>query len=381
METSSQAGSPSEPPKKRRKGTPVRVVDKEAVPSPASVPKAAGTQPLREETPSQGVSVMPLAEVPGDAALKWRDSVRRRDVKAGPFTQAEKDTIRQALAKWAGEHGHSQTDFDWVFNPQASRSGLWKAVGAYLPHRTIKAGRWTKEEDAKLLAFVEEHGKSWVKAEAALGRMAVSCRDRWREIRLGSDKKSGPWSADEIARLRKAIADYEEARQSTESAASAQKLSYSHDSNGGADSPADEEEGVGAGLGSRRIILDDIDWGIISDQVGTRSNIQCLDKWYRQLSPSMVTRGEWGTGDDRRLMKSLWLSGACKEWEVDWGALVKGRSATQAKRRWRLMARVIPEHREKDFWEQVDWLVDTYLPALKEGDLRTPGSATKTAAA
>lgn len=45
---------------------------------------------------------MPLAEVPGDAALKWRDSVRRRDVKAGPFTQAEKDTIRQALAKWAG---------------------------------------------------------------------------------------------------------------------------------------------------------------------------------------------------------------------------------------------------------------------------------------
>lgn len=39
----------------------------------------------------------------------------------------------------AGEHGHSQTDFDWVFNPQASRSGLWKAVGAYLPHRTIKA--------------------------------------------------------------------------------------------------------------------------------------------------------------------------------------------------------------------------------------------------
>lgn len=56
METSSQAGSPSEPPKKRRKGTPVRVVDKEAVPSPASVPKAAGTQPLREETPSQGAT-------------------------------------------------------------------------------------------------------------------------------------------------------------------------------------------------------------------------------------------------------------------------------------------------------------------------------------
>ena len=41
--------------------------------------------------------------------------------------------------------------------------------------------------------------------------------------------------------------------------------------------------------------------------VGTRTNIQCLEKWYSQLSPSMVARGEWGSGDDRRLLRALYL--------------------------------------------------------------------------
>jgi hypothetical protein len=42
-------------------------------------------------------------------------------------------------------------------------------------------------------------------------------------------------------------------------------------------------------------------------EVGTRNNVQCLEKWYTQLSPSMVARGEWGSGDDRRLLRSLYL--------------------------------------------------------------------------
>lgn len=41
-----------------------------------------------------------------------------------------------------------------------------------------------------------------------------------------------------------------------------------------------------------RIILDDIDWDLVSEQHGTRSAAQCLTKWYTQLAPSMVTKGE-----------------------------------------------------------------------------------------
>ena len=40
--------------------------------------------------------------------------------------------------------------------------------------------------------------------------------------------------------------------------------------------------------------------------VRTRSNLQCLEKRYDQLSPSMVERGEWGPGDDRRLLRALY---------------------------------------------------------------------------
>lgn len=40
--------------------------------------------------------------------------------------------------------------------------------------------------------------------------------------------------------------------------------------------------------------------------VRTRSNLQCLEKWYDQLSPSMVDRGDWGPGDDRRLLRSMY---------------------------------------------------------------------------
>jgi len=40
--------------------------------------------------------------------------------------------------------------------------------------------------------------------------------------------------------------------------------------------------------------------------VRTRSNLQCLEKWYDQLCPSMVDRGEWGPGDDRRLLRALY---------------------------------------------------------------------------
>ena len=41
----------------------------------------------------------------------------------------------------------------------------------------------------------------------------------------------------------------------------------------------------------------------------------------------MVSRGEWGPGDDRRMLRSLLASGVSREWEVNWEALVEGRNA------------------------------------------------------
>lgn len=54
-------------------------------------------------------------------------------------------------------------------------------------------------------------------------------------------------------------------------------------------SPADTDSKPSDG----RIILDDIDWDVISSQHGTRAAPQCLTKWYTQLAPSMVSKGTW----------------------------------------------------------------------------------------
>lgn len=40
-----------------------------------------------------------------------------------------------------------------------------------------------------------------------------------------------------------------------------------------------------------RTVLDDIDWTFVSDAVETRTRLQCMDKWYKSLAPSMITTG------------------------------------------------------------------------------------------
>jgi hypothetical protein len=83
--------------------------------------------------------------------------------------------------------------------------------------------------------------------------------------------------------------------------------------------------------------------------------------------------GDWGSGDDRRMLKALLQSGAAAEWEVDWGGLVPQRSAQHARRRWRLMLKCVPEHAEKDFDQILDFLVTTYTPDLKKGAAEEDG--------
>ena len=40
----------------------------------------------------------------------------------------------------------------------------------------------------------------------------------------------------------------------------------------------------------KRIVKDDIDWAVVADKVGTRSNIQCLHKWY-EVAPKPEDQG------------------------------------------------------------------------------------------
>ncbi len=84
----------------------------------------------------------------------------------------------------------------------------------------------------------------------------------------------------------------------------------------------------------------------------------------------MVDRGEWGPGDDKRLLRALLAGDAQYEWEVEWGEVVEGRSAQQCLRRWRLMLKCVPNYRQMEMAELVDYMVDHYCPRLRQEQQR-----------
>ena len=75
----------------------------------------------------------------------------------------------------------------------------------------------------------------------------------------------------------------------------------------------------------------------------------------------MVDAGEWGQGQDKALLQALVAERNKKEWDVEWGELVPGRSHETCKRRWNLMKKWIPDALERTFAEQVQYLVTKHL--------------------
>ena len=78
----------------------------------------------------------------------------------------------------------------------------------------------------------------------------------------------------------------------------------------------------------------------------------------------MCESGEWGSGDDRRLLRALAKSGATEDFHVDWGQLVASRTAQQARRRWRLMLKCVKDAHDREFSDNLNQLVTTYAPDL-----------------
>lgn len=84
--------------------------------------------------------------------------------------------------------------------------------------------------------------------------------------------------------------------------------------------------------------------------------------------------GDWGSGDDRRLLKALLRSEATHEFQVDWGNLI-ARNATQTRRRWRLMLKCLQNATDNEFHENLRTLVKTFTPDLLPPDDTSAGAA------
>src|SRR5689334_11848160 len=69
-------------------------------------------------------------------------------------------------------------------------------------HPQNNIGQWTKEDDEKLVALYQKHKGQWTVIGQELGRMADSCRDRYRNHLKDQDTmKSGTWAPEEDEKL------------------------------------------------------------------------------------------------------------------------------------------------------------------------------------
>ncbi|KAI8056155.1 Homeodomain-like protein, partial [Syncephalis plumigaleata] len=147
---------------------------------------------------------------------------------------------------------------------------------------------WSKEEDARLCAAVEEYGMEWAKvAKMFPGRSQNSCRSRWY-FSTASTIKRGYWTSEEDALLAEAVNAY----------------------------PYVAEYGFL--------------WTTIARHMGSRTPTQCRDRWRSSMTPG-IKSGHWTEEEDELLRQGV------KQYNRRWkmvASMIPGRTPRQCSARW-----------------------------------------------
>jgi hypothetical protein len=212
-------------------------------------------------------------------------------------------TIHRTKGKWTAEEDAK------LVSAVKKHGNNWLAVAALVPGRMNKdcrsrwadnkdpsnkrkMGKWTAAEDVQLIEGVQKHGKVWVTVAALVsGRTNLQCRERWvcvEPTTKGKNSRAGRWRAEEDAKLTDAIRNYGK------------------------------------------------DWVAVAPMVPGRTNLQCRQRWV-YLNPSVdrtpESTGFWTPEEDAKLIEGLQKHG--KNW-VAVAELVPGRTNGQCRKRWQV---------------------------------------------
>ncbi|KAI3959329.1 hypothetical protein MKW98_018919 [Papaver atlanticum] len=281
-------------------------------------------------------------------------------VRGKRFTKEEDQIIKDAVHKYIEIHELGEDGVDMIMHSgkHPNLRGCWKEIGPALPYRPYGAvshrahtlftrdesRKWTEDEKAFVLKFHEKHGPNWQVMADVLGKNRYHVKDTWRRIFRESFKK-GKWDQTEYQSLFNLVNK------------DLQMRVY-------------EEKKSQHGM-----IRDNICWKAISQSLGTRTEMECCFKWYKQLSSSMVKvkgvkekvdESKWADIDDYRLLDALVRLDACCVEDVDWDNLLEHRPGDITLKRWRQMVNHIGTHGLLSFGEQVEVLAKRYCPELLE---------------
>ncbi|KAG9320273.1 hypothetical protein KVV02_003930 [Mortierella alpina] len=201
--------------------------------------------------------------------------------RTGTFSSQEDQLIRQTIHDYVARHNMAEDAIKRWFENGNGRGrfekndlkALWVEIAVRLQTRPLlniylhvrrmfhpqnNIGQWTKEDDEKLVALYQKHKGQWTIIGQELGRMADSCRDRYRNHLKDQDTmKSGTWAPEEDERLLSIM----------------QELAL--------------QQGKSTILESTHM------WTLISEKMGgTRSRHQCRHRFSQTLQPRLE-RGEW----------------------------------------------------------------------------------------
>ncbi|NXS51936.1 TTF1 factor, partial [Brachypteracias leptosomus] len=169
-------------------------------------------------------------------------------------------------------------------------------------------GRYTNEEKEKLKKYHAMHGNDWKKISEMMSRSNLSVAMKYSEIR--SAVNYGPWSKEEIQKLKRAV---EEVIRKRIGAKGADCLSSPKKSS--RDLSIDHEK-----------LYQKLPWTEIEAKVGTRYWRQCKQKWVTILTNKMTKgqdlyKGINGLQAKINLIKRLYEMKVEDPNEVNWGEL------------------------------------------------------------
>ncbi|BEJ10714.1 hypothetical protein CspHIS471_0101360 [Cutaneotrichosporon sp. HIS471] len=278
----------------------------------------------------------------GLLASRWLspEDIRRLEaagliaVRRGKFLEAEKRAMREHLTTFQAVHKVPDQDLvDLImskgrFVERSPFPTFWFNLAAEVPGRPVKSvveatkrmydprarkGLWLPSEDKALLQAQDLFPNSWTRISEAVDRSEHDCRDRWRELRDARTRAIGPWSAEEEAALRKAVA--------------------------------------AACTAAGRDPVDGVPWDDVVERMGRkRTAMQCRQKWKgRLVGGTYAQPGPYNVRlDRRRMLRRLREMEYEHEGDIKWTDVTRGWAVRPAllKNTWSLLRRRVGTERD-----------------------------------
>ncbi|XP_049359334.1 DNA-binding protein LIV4-like [Solanum verrucosum] len=209
------------------------------------------------------VQIFPSLNDPSD---EKHEIEKEKLLRGKRFSKLEDEIVKEAVHKYIEIHNLGKEGLKKVLNARSYTEikGCWKEIGRAIPYRPSTAvysraqilfrrsesRKWTEEEYEMVRKFQKEHGNNWRILADELEKHRWHVKDTWRRPKLPNQNK-GQWTQEEYQNLFDLVNTDQRL-----------KLSEEKKSNHG-------------------MLQDNIAWGVISENLSTRTAANCCLKWYQ----------------------------------------------------------------------------------------------------